>query len=80
MYLGWYDPDKKKATGRKLADAIARYERKWGKSPSVVLMNAADVLQLTDDAGVDIRVAAHVAPNTFFVGDDDDVEVAQAAA
>lgn len=79
MYLGWYDPDKKKAAGRKLADAIARYERKWGRTPSVALMNAADVSQLTDEAGVEVRVAPHVAPNTFFVGDDDDAEVALAA-
>ena len=80
MYLGWYDPDKKKAAGSKLADAIARYERKWGKAPSVALMNAGDVIQLTDDVGVEVRAAAHVAPNTFFVGDDDDVEVALSAA
>ena len=80
MYLGWYDPDKKKAAGRKLADAIARYERKWGKAPKVALMNAGDVTQLTEDTGVEVRAAAHVAPNTFFVGDDDDVEVALAAA
>lgn len=79
MYLGWYDPDKKKGAGRKLADAIARYERKWGKSPSVALMNAGDVTQLTGDAGIEVRVVAHVAPNTFFVGDDD-VEVGLAAA
>ncbi len=79
MYLGWYDPDKKKDTGRKLADAIYRYERKWGRKPSVALMNAGDASQLTDDSGVEVRVAPHVAPNTFFVGDDE-VEEAELAA
>lgn len=80
MYLGWYDPDKKKATARKLADAIARYERKWGRTPSVALMNVADATQLPDEAGVEVRVAPHVAPNTFFVGDDEPDEVTLAAA
>ena len=63
MFLGWYDPDKKKAAGRKLADAIYRYERKWGRKPSVALMNASDVEHLTEDTGVEVRVAPHVAPN-----------------
>ena len=79
MYLGWYDPDKKKTPERKLADAVYRYERKWGRTPSVALMNAADVSQLTDETGLDVRVAPHVAPNTFFVGDDEP-EVADLAA
>jgi hypothetical protein len=80
MFLGWYDPDKKKATGRKLADAIYRYERKWGRKPSVALVNASDVEHLTDDTGVEVRVAPHVAPNTFFVGDDEPEESKLAAA
>jgi hypothetical protein len=80
MFLGWYDPDKKKATGRKLADAIYRYERKWGRKPSVALVNASDVEHLTDDTGVEVRVAPHVAPNTFFVGDDEPEESELAAA
>ena len=80
MFLGWYDPDKKKATERKLADAIYRYERKWGRKPSVALMNASDVEHLTDETGVEVRVAPHVAPNTFFVGDDEPEEAELAAA
>ena len=80
MFLGWYDPDKKKATGRKLADAIYRYERKWGRKPSVALVNASDVEHLTEDTGVEVRVAPHVAPNTFFVGDDEPEESELAAA
>ncbi len=82
MYLGWYDPDKKKAPVRKLEDAVARYERKWGRSPSVALMNAGDVARLPDETTVDVevRVAPHVAPNTVFVGDDDPPENELAAA
>jgi hypothetical protein len=80
MYLGWYDPDKKKNPDRKLADAIYRYERKWGRKPAVALMNAADLAQLTEDTGVEVRVAPHVAPNTFFVGEDEPAEPELAAA
>jgi hypothetical protein len=76
MYLGWYDPDKKKPAARKLADAIARYEQKWGRKPAVALVNAADAIE-TDD--LEIRVVPHVAPNTFFVGEDEVVEDALAA-
>ena len=79
MYLGWYDPDKKKKPATKLADAIARYERKWGRTPSIALMNASDVSQLTDETGVEVRIAHHVAPNTFFVGDDEPEEAALVA-
>ena len=80
MYLGWYDPDKKKKPAKKLADAIARYERKWGRTPSVALMNATDVSQLTEETGVEVRVAHHVAPNTFFVGEDEPADEAPLAA
>jgi hypothetical protein len=67
MYLGWYDPDRKKTTERKLSDAIERYRRKWGRDPQIALVNAADA---THYPGLDIRVVGHVAPNTFFVGED----------
>jgi hypothetical protein len=80
MYLGWYDPDKKKKPARKLADAMARYERKWGRTPSVALLNAADATELPDEPGLEVRVAHHVAPNTYFVGDDEPEETELAAA
>ena len=77
MFLGWYDPDKKKPVQQKLNDAIARYERKWGVQPSVALVNAADAVALPD---IEVRVVPHVAPNTFYVGEDDLVVVEQAQA
>ena len=80
MYLGWYDPDKKKKPERKLADAIARYERKWGRTPSVALVNVTDAEQLPEETGLEVRVAHHVAPNTYFVGDDDPAEAELSAA
>jgi len=76
MYLGWYDPDKKKKTSTKLAEAVERYEEKYGKSPAVVLVNPADA---QEHPCIEVRVVAHVAPNTFFVGEDEPVESALAA-
>jgi hypothetical protein len=68
MYLGWYDPDKKKTAAAKLSEAAARYREKWGRKPRVALVNANDVVTFP---GIEVRVVAHVAPNTFFVGEDD---------
>jgi hypothetical protein len=79
MYLGWYDPDKKKKARDKLADAVERYERKWGRRPAVALVNSVDAPSASEFPSLEVRVAAHVAPNTFFVGEDEPDEVAQAA-
>lgn len=68
MYLGWYDPDKKKTAEAKLTEAVARYREKWGRKPRVALVNARDAVTLP---GLEVRVVGHVAPNTFFVGEDD---------
>lgn len=67
MYLGWYDPDRKKTPERKLSEAIERYRRKWGRDPRVALVNALDA---THYPGLEVRVVSHVAPNTFFVGEE----------
>ena len=77
MYLGWYDPDKKRAIAQKADDACARYRRKWGCEARVVICNPAavsvlHVWALARGVGVDVRGAAHVPPNTFFVGEDED--------
>lgn len=66
MFLGWYDPDKKKTIEEKLAAAVRRYEAKWGHTPEVALVNPAEVVEID---GLDIRPAAHVAPNTYYVGE-----------
>jgi hypothetical protein len=76
MYLGWYDPDKKKTIADKLAAAIERYEMKWGRKPHVALVNVADAVE---HPGIEVRAVAHVPPSTFFVGEDEDVEEMQAA-
>jgi hypothetical protein len=77
MYLGWYDSDRKKTTERKLSDAIERYRRKWGRDPRIALVNAADA---THYPGLEVRVVSHVAPNTFFVGEELENELPYLAA
>ncbi len=77
MFLGWYDPDKKKTIEEKIAAAARRYERKHGSLPAIALVNPS---QLVEVEGVDVRPAAHVAPNTVYVGDDDDVPAGRDAA
>jgi hypothetical protein len=34
MFLGWYDPDRKKSARLKLAQAIDRYVEKFGETPT----------------------------------------------
>jgi hypothetical protein len=70
MYLGWYDPDKKKKSATKLAEAVERYVEKHGRQPEVVLLNAADAVEYPD---IEVRIVPHVAPNTYFVGEDEPV-------
>lgn len=65
MFLGWYDPDKKKSIEEKIAAAARRYERKHGQTPNIALVNPG---QLVEVAGLDVRPAAHVALNTVYIG------------
>lgn len=68
MYLGWYDPDKKRTDDQKLQDACERYRRKWGREPRTALVNVASTV--TPNLFVEIHRVGHVAPNVFFVGDE----------
>lgn len=70
VFLGWHDPDKKRATVDKLADAVARYREKFGSEPAVVLCNIVDANELRD-AGVDLDVRDVLflgTRGTFYVG------------
>lgn len=75
MFLGWYDPDKKKPTTRKVQEAVNRYCQKWSEIPRVLLINPSQAHEIWGEevhpTGIEIRAVAHVAPNTFFVGTDE---------
>ena len=71
MWLGRYDPDKKRSLRDKLATASDRYRRKWGEPATAALVNPDDYLTAEPDIHDDfVSVAAvrHVAPNTVYVG------------
>lgn len=71
MYLGWYDPDKKKPARRKLAEAMERYAEKFGAAPETCLASPADAAELAADAkapDLAVRSVAYIPRWTFYVG------------
>lgn len=83
MFLGWYDPDKKKPARTKLAEAIERYEEKFGGAPATCLTNATEAAELAGDKQaphLDVRGVPFIPRFTFYVGiEDEPVELAAAA-
>jgi hypothetical protein len=77
MFLGWYDPTKKKPAREKLGDAIERYTEKFGKAPVACLVGSIDGDELRADPAVTIDVSSvHYIPrNTFYVGEHDEPSV-----
>lgn len=71
MYMGWYDPDKKKSLDKKLDDAIQRYIRKHEKPPTVALVSTSDYPGITQRDDLNIQPAGHIAKDVFFVGSDE---------
>jgi len=71
MFLGWYDPDKKKPARYKVSDAVERYVEKFGGDPVACLTSVVDAEELTTDtAAPDLRVrGVHYIPRyTYYVG------------
>jgi hypothetical protein len=75
MYLGWHDPDRKKPVRKKLADAIARYEEKFGRSPLVCLTSPQDAAELAepsrkfpDEPPVSVQGRSYIARYTLYLG------------
>jgi len=83
MFLGWYDPDKKKPARQKLSEAVERYEEKFGAAPVTCLTNTTEATELAADAAtsaLDIRAVAYIPRHTFYVGvDDEPIELLPAA-
>jgi hypothetical protein len=77
MFLGWYDPDRKKPARAKLAEAIERYEEKFGKSPRFCLTSAQDAAELAEPSRkfpgnlpVTVQARAYIGRWTFYIGED----------
>ncbi|MFN8593634.1 MAG: hypothetical protein U0031_19405 [Thermomicrobiales bacterium] len=77
MFLGWYDPDRKKSARAKLADAIERYTEKFGRAPRFCLTSPQDAVELSEpsrkypgDLPVTVQARGYIARWTFYVGED----------
>jgi len=76
MFLGWYDPDRKKPARQKLAEAVQRYSEKFGRAPQMCLTSEADAADLVpatkrhpDPLPVTVEPRRYIARWTFYVGD-----------
>jgi hypothetical protein len=67
-FFVWYDDTPKKLVSEKLQEAIAAYVLRFQARPSLVLVNAADNLEL---ANVTVRCERTVQPNTFWLSHED---------
>ena len=76
MFLGWYDPDKKKPARAKLAAAIDRYEEKFGRVPRFCLTSAQDAHELAQptlehpDVPVEVHARGYIARYTMYIGEE----------
>lgn len=83
MFLGWYDPDKKRPARLKLEAAIERYVEKFGDEPATCLTSALDAAELKADHDaprLDVRGVAFLPRYTFYVGVEDEPAELPAAA
>ena len=90
MFLGWYDPDRKKPARQKVAEAIERYVEKFGVQPELVLTSESDAAELrtpvkktrkaqTPAPKLPVRTVAYIPRWTFYVGVEEGGDQAQAA-
>ena len=71
FFFVWYDDSPKKPAVDKLQEGIVAYVERFKMSPTLVLVNAADMLEL---AGVVVRCERTVQPNTFWLSYDGQVD------
>jgi hypothetical protein len=77
MFLGWYDPDRKKPARAKLAEAIERYEEKFGRQARFCLTSPLDAAELAEpsrqfpgEPPVEVQARSYIARWTFYIGED----------
>ena len=66
MFLMWYDDDRKKSATDKIADALAAYEKRWGRRANLVLVNPADLGEAPRQ--VTVRPHPFIQRSIFYVG------------
>src|SRR5690348_3283498 len=67
-FLGWFDDSAKKPVQTKIAEAVERFNYKFGFAPDVCLVHEGEEIEFP---GVTIRPARHIRPNYFWVGRED---------
>jgi hypothetical protein len=75
MFLGWYDPDKKKPARLKVQEAVERYVEKFGGDPVACLTSVADAAELTADGqrpDLAVKGVTFIPRFTFYVGVEDE--------
>ena len=75
MFLGWYDPDRRKSLESKLDDALARYREKFNAEPVTLLTRIADAEPLqkaAEQRNLLLKGVRFVSGSTFYVGSEDE--------
>jgi hypothetical protein len=68
-YLGWFDDNSKKTPTDKAKEAIAAFGLRFGYTPNVILVNAADMpIEL---GGITVRSESYIRKSNFWVGFED---------
>jgi hypothetical protein len=77
MFLGWYDPDRKKPARAKLAEAIERCVERVGRSPRFCLTSPQDAADLAEpsrtfpgEPPVAVQARGYISRWTFYIGED----------
>ena len=69
-FLGWYDPTKKYPIKEKIADALYRYEEKFGKSATLILTHPEHVVEARQATEIAIEGRSYIGRFTFYVGEE----------
>ena len=83
MFLGWFDPDKKKPARTKVAEAMERYAEKFGAPAEACLTSTADAAELAADPkapALTVRGVPYLPRFTFYVGIADEPAASEPAA
>ena len=76
MFLGWYDPDRKKPASQKVAEGIERYVEKFGTTPDLILTGELDAADLAAPPkrnqppapALPVRTVPFIPRWTFYIG------------
>ena len=73
FFFVWFDDSSKKPAAEKLREAMAAYAERFQARPTLVLLNSADQIEAAD---VTVRYERTVQPNSFWLGREDNIDLA----